>query len=91
MSNPKIGDKVLIHSKSVGYRLNNILKNHKIDSVPFFAWIRNIKRDITIISNEDVYVIWYDESTRNGGGDFYLRSDFDVLSGEMFSDKDFLL
>ena len=89
MTTCKIGDKVIIHSKSVGYRLQNILENHKIESVPFFGWIRDIRRDTNVVRDEDVYVIWYTDDRDKIGGDFYLRRDFDMVSEDMFSDEEF--
>jgi hypothetical protein len=87
MSSIKIGDKVLIHSKSTGCPLSDIFRRdgkRYPNSVPFYGYIRNEKIDRR---GKKIYTIMYTQIGH--GGDYYLQEDFEL--NEMFSDKDFEL
>jgi len=81
--------KVLVHSKSTGCPIENVIKRsykEKPLNLPFIAYVRRVSMGK---DGKEEYTLTY---TRNsGGGDYYLRNDFELFYEDMFSDVDFLL
>ena len=83
----KNGTKILVHSKTVGSSFEQVssrISDENPRELPFFGWIRGKKRGYNTI-----YIIAYAEEY--GGGDYYQRSDFDIVGEETFTDKEFEL
>ena len=83
----KNGTKVLVHSKTVGSSFKQVARRgsgYNPEELPFFGWIKGTKMGYSTI-----YIIAYAEGY--GGGDYYQRSDFEIVSGDTFTDGDFEL
>lgn len=70
--NYKIGDKVVVHSKSVGWNIESsgVLRRAKMMKQQYL-YIVNIEYD----DREPLYVL-HEHINRGGGGDYFLKKDF---------------
>lgn len=83
----KNGTKVFVHSKTVGSSFKQVSRRgsgYNPEELPFFGWIKGMKRGW-----DTIYIIAYAEGY--GGGDYYNRNDFDIVSRDTFTDTDFEL
>lgn len=72
------GTKVLIYSKSIGRDIEQVLNSKR--QIPIVGWVKYYN-----VSNNS-YSICY--SSKLGGGDFYLRKDFEIIDND-YLDLDF--
>jgi hypothetical protein len=85
----KPGTKVLVCSKSHGCSLDKVLSRRAKrypEGVPFYAWI---KREDYYDKQNNVYTICY--SKESPGGDYYIRSDFEVVDESFLKEEEFLV
>ena len=81
--------KVLVHSKNYGCPIKDVFARQGDGyptETPFFAWTRRMHK---MHMGEEIYTLTYMKS--GNGGDYYRRSDFELINEDMFSNEDFLL
>jgi len=86
----KSGTKVLVHDKTYGCPIKNVLERLQIaydphPKVPFEAWVKE-----RFEKRSSLYTLVYRKGA--SGGDYYRREDFEVVGcQQFFEDKEFLI
>lgn len=81
--------RVLVHSKTHGCPMKSVMKRkNKMypKQLPFYAWI---KREDSYDIRYNIYTLYYRKGST--GGDYYKRSDFEIVDESFLKEDDFLV